>query len=319
MPVIGNANFAQPPLYSSGIGVNTPWGLVLNPGARIAAIVRSTGVQDLDEPPLNEQIVGCLNAGVNLCRSGMGDVVLVLPGHTQNIDAADWLSNLRPGTRIVGVGDPTQSTGPKLVWTAAAATLLLDQINCSLENLRLEMNGDDDIVAPITVSAAGCRIVNCYLVTGTGAALDAVNPVTVAAGATGFVMAGCKSRQTGGTTTSVVEIGVVDDVTIENNDFQMIGSAAATGVVNVTGAATNLRIRNNLLANDHAASTATLSLNAAASTGVLEFNRSSILANGVAATSGITMGAGCLVRCFENYNCDEPVASGVLCPAACAT
>jgi len=70
------------PNIATGLGHRTKYGsVILSPGARVAAYVRSTGAQSDDDPMLNANLVTTLSAGLARCRSGFNDVVFVLPGH----------------------------------------------------------------------------------------------------------------------------------------------------------------------------------------------------------------------------------------------
>src|SRR5690606_24162744 len=103
--------------------------------------------------------VSTLAAAAGRVRSGKGDVVFVLPGFEGDIDAADFLTALVPGTRIIGLGNVNETTAPRLTWTATASSLLLDVANVTIENMVLDWTGIDNVAAPITVSAAGCALI----------------------------------------------------------------------------------------------------------------------------------------------------------------
>src|SRR6478735_310820 len=93
------------PQVSSGAGMKTPFGItLLPPGSRIAAYVRSTGAQAGDDPFTNANLVTTLAAGVARARAGLGDTVVVMPGHNESVTDATMLTGLVAGTRIVGFG-----------------------------------------------------------------------------------------------------------------------------------------------------------------------------------------------------------------------
>lgn len=244
---------------------------VLPTGGQVAAYVRSTGPQSGDDPALVNNLVSTLNAGLARCRSGRGDYVIVLPGHTENISAADQMSSLVAGTRIIGYGQGTAR--PTFTWTAAGSTFLFDVANVSIENCRLFLAGPHSastaltVAAPITVSAAGCAIRGCQIFFG----FDADQIVTV-----------------GITTTAAA-----DDFVFENN--QCIGEVAAE----ITAAGTFLRlvgadraiIRGNYIAGALATDTDGLieTLTTLSSNIVVEDNF--IYANGAGNTCAIDFGA----------------------------
>ena len=160
----GNFNTAGAPMIASGTAIRTPYGTLLPANTRVVAYVRADGVQDgMDEFVRSNLLVSSLKDAASRCVNP-GDTIVVLPGHTENVDAADWLSNLTAsGARIIGMGQGGDR--PTLTWTVAAATLLFDQDNMLLENFILKLadagNGGVTVAAPITVSADGCTISNC--------------------------------------------------------------------------------------------------------------------------------------------------------------
>src|SRR5688500_12952960 len=153
-PALANASFPG--------GVDLGSAIVLPPGGEVRAYVRSTGPADGDPLDLNSKLVTTLNAGLARCRASRGDVVIVLPGHTEKISSADQMSSLGAGTRIIGAGYGTMR--PTFTWTAATSTFLFDVANTSIENCRLFLAGPHaagtavTVAAPITVTGASCAI-----------------------------------------------------------------------------------------------------------------------------------------------------------------
>ena len=140
-----------------------------------------------------------LNATTN-----RGHVIFVMPGHAENISTADHASNTGAADSFAIVGLGTGTSRPTFTWSVATATWLVDTANVALDNLRLLMAGPAGstaltVAAPITISAAGCQIRNCYIQTGIDA--DQLS------------------------TDSIITTAAADDLVIENN--QVIGAAAA--------------------------------------------------------------------------------------------
>jgi len=57
-----------------------------------------------------EYPLSTLAAAVAKCVAGRGDIIYVLPGHAENISTADYLTNLKANTKIIGLGPA--SSGP---------------------------------------------------------------------------------------------------------------------------------------------------------------------------------------------------------------
>jgi hypothetical protein len=312
------AGFVDLPWFE-GIGFRSMFGTVIPPSSRVQ-FVRSSGWRSYDPEYVKQQTVKTLEEALAKCTAGAGDVIFVLPGYTKSVGTT-LFSNLVAGTRIIGIGSPDQDDAPTLTWDAQAANLDIDAKNVLVSGFRMMMNGANDITEAISVSKAGVKLIGNYIVTGTGASLDCAKAIDVELGATDFLFAHNKVRQTGGTTTAVLALAaVVDNVEIANNDIIMIGSAA-TGMIDISAAATNVNIHDNVLRQQNAASTACISVADVASTGIIYRNLCQCLNDGVAAAQGVVFaGVGTTtIMAFDNMSVDEAGKSGVLAPAAVAT
>lgn len=271
------------PTFGSGVGVATEFGTLIPPGGRLAAFVRATSVSG-DDKYKGYPIYTTLNAALAQCRSGQPDVVVVLPGHTENISAADQMSNLVAGTRIVGLGHGTAR--PTFTWSAAASTFLFDVANVLLSNCILEMAGDPaltaalSVAAPITVSAAGCALANCLIRTSVDADQLATIPITTTAAGDDFTVANCHLfGATAGESTTFVRLVGADRFVMDGCTLQGATSSTTVGVLQfLTTASTNVQIRNSTFINRKAASIHAVT-GMAAATGVVENCNFGILDN----------------------------------------
>lgn len=300
-------------------------GIYVSPGSRVILLCNSTS-RTGDDPNYTSRIYGgtqgTLASALSLCRANMGDTILVLPGHSENVSSTA-LANLVAGTRVIGVttGFPNQSTAPTFTWNAAASTWAISVANCEFSGLRLLMDGANGVTAPINITAAGTRLIGNYMRWSSGAANLATTAITVGSGATDTIIA---NNQISGVAAGAVTDGIKllgattpDRTMIARNTI--IAAGPTTSLVNVSVAAIDLLIEGNLMYNMTAASTACVAFAAAASNGILANNMFAVLNNGTAASQGVTFGAGCLVKAFQNFCSDEPQKSGVLAPAAVAT
>jgi hypothetical protein len=314
------------PFFSAFDTIQTPYGMWVKPGGNVVAYVRSTGVQSGDLPEVAVNMVASVAAACSRCRAGMNDVIVVLPGHVESLAVADSLPNLVAGTQIVGVGRPGASNNPTLTWTATASTLLLNVADVSLIGLNLVWNGIDGVVSAIPVTAAGCTIAKCHI-TVESASAGALLGVTVGNGASNFAF--CENTVVGvgeaqPLTSAVVLVNAaVDDVCIEDNYIAAANPGTSVlGLIAVTAAATNLRIRRNELVQLETAGTALFGITVGdvAASGVISRNFCKIGSTVTATTSGFTIGTAALVAVglFENYCTDTAAVSGVLSPVAAA-
>lgn len=313
----GNEQYTIPrlPNIVAGYGVSTPFGVLLPPGGKVAAYLRSTGAQDGDDPAIGSNLVTTLANALARVRSGLGDTILVLPGHSESVVDATMLTNLLAGTKIIGVG--RGSAMPVFRWTAAASAWVINKGDVIMTGLRLRMEGFNGVTKALQVSGADCAIANCDIEVASGAALKATIAIELVTGADRFEFVGNIVRGTGthNVTNCLLITNPVDQVRIIDNE--MVASATiANGLINVQGIATNLKILRNYLYNTMTASTAALNIANVAVDGIIADNYAGILANGAAVSTGIVLGAAALVKCFQNFACDEPIKSGILNPAA---
>lgn len=180
---------------------------------------------------------------------GSGDVVYVMPGHTETVDAAGDITMDIAGVRVVGLG--SGSARPTFTWaTSTAATWLITAANVTVENVLCTTTGTIDVVAGILVTGADCTIIDLearesaatsqfvdFLGIGTGAArAKLVRPkVHGAAG---------DASQSG-----IQVTAAVNDVVLE--EPWVVGTFAA-GCIETTAANTDMLIVSSRTENAHA-------------------------------------------------------------------
>lgn len=309
---------ALPLVGQKNLGFRTFFGQWIAPGARVTFL----GPAGVFEDTFTENNrVATLNAALARCRSGKGDVVIALPGYTESISTADFASSLVAGTKLVSAGRPGASNNPTLTWTATASTFLLDVADVEIVGLNLNFAGIDAVVAPITVSAAGCLLANNLITLAAGAA-GATTPITVAAGANNCSIIDNKMLHTGTETeVNVISVtGAVDNLEIAGNKISCLLTSATGGIVQIGAAATNLDIHDNLFYNSVEDGVAIRVADTFAATGWIYNNFGKTIDAGgtVANTLKMVSFEGTtesLIGCFQNFSTDEAVASGVLSPA----
>lgn len=266
--------FPTLPYYDIAAGFRSQLGAVLPPGGEVVAYVRSTGLQTREDKDIRKLLCTSLNTALARCRANRGDVVIVLPGHAENISAADAMSSLVAGTRIIGVGRGTDR--PKFTWTAAAATFLLDVENVELSGLRLEMAGDPagttalSVAAPITISAAGCAIRDCIIRTSVDADQLATIPITTTAAGDELTLENLHMfGATAGESTTLIQLVGADRLRMRDCHLMAATSAAAVGVVRfLTTASTDVMIEDCSFQNRKASSSSAV-LGMAGATGII--------------------------------------------------
>ncbi len=297
-------------------GVRTPYGILLPPGGKVAAYLRSTGPQTNDDQFIRNNLYGTLAAALKRVRSGLGDTILVLPGHSESVADATMLDNLVAGTKIIGVGQGSQM--PVFRWTATGSQWVLNDANVTISGLRLRLEGANGVVKAILATAADISLTGCDIEVASGATAKATIALELGAGADRFYLGGNVFRGTAthNATDGVKIVAAVNDIRIAGNEM-VFSATAGNGLVHFTAAALGLKIRDNLIYNTHTASSVALLFDNVAADGFVMDNRVGCINTGAitSGTVGIAFGANTLVLFFQNFAANDKGTSGVLKPA----
>lgn len=265
----------------------TPHGINVKPGGRVVAYVRSTGLQEGDDLfAMSGNLVSTINQGLAKCKAGRGDVVVVLPGHTEthSSSGAIW-SNLVAGAQIVGAFNSGGSSAPTINLSHAGASLALSVADVTLSGLKI-LSSTATVTGAVVITGAGCTVENCFIaLTG---ALGA-NPGIAITGA-----ANCTLYR--------------NHIVVNSTD----------PVIEITGAATtNLLIERNFIRQAQATSGGDC-INVANEAGISGFITDNRMKSAVAGTPGssigLVIGAGASPTVFngENYDLDDAVTAAVV-------
>jgi len=315
----GTSLFGNIPFYQVSAGVATQLANIMPPGGRVCAVVDSNGAADHDDPSYAAMKVPTLAAALPHARANKGDVILVAPGHTENVADATMLTNLKAGTIILGLVDPHKSYAPTFTFTATASQWAVSVADVQISGLRL-VAGVAAIVKAINITGAGCRFEGNY-VHLCDASYDMVIGVEVGAGAHDCHIVGndFQGESTGESTSPVIVAAVVNRTVITRNNFYCSTAGAAKGQIQINAACLGLVIWDNTMWNGKALSTGNIEFAAAASEGVCGNNMMAQLNNGVATAQGILGNTTSLVRFFENRTNDEKNKNCFYTPAALGT
>lgn len=235
-------------------------------------------------------------AALNVCVTGRGDRIYLLPGYTESIAAADAWSNLAAtDVSIYGMGEGTNRAA--ITWTVAASTTLFDVANFKLFNCQLFLAGPHvngtavTVAAPITVSATGCEISDCDIWWGFDADQIVTIGITTTAAADNFKFNRnrCYAETAAVPTTTFLRLTGADQLEIDSTQIVGPGSTTAIGPVQqLTTACLKAKITNSLFQNTLAASTIAFTA-IAGCTGMVDKCGFGVLAagNGLTASSGL--------------------------------
>lgn len=250
-------------------------------------------------------------------RLNSGDKILIAPGHTESVSAADMGSHTgaASGFSIIGLGDGTMR--PAFTWTAAAASWLIDTANVEIANLQLFLAGAHaagsalTVATPIAVSGVGCKILNCFIRWGFDA--DQI----VGDGISWTATDGVFAYNTAIAPVAAVPSNTFFSVSDASDRLQIIGNtivgatdAVTRGVVDFnTAASADVQIGFNYLANILASSTKALSTSIDDVTGRIFYNQFRVN-SGILATTVATTPFDC--EYFQNFTSDAVGLNGAL-------
>lgn len=290
-------------------GVYTVSDIVAHPGS-IFFVHSGTGTDAAGYGSNPGSPVATLDYAIaNLTTASKGDVIYVMPGHAENLTAADGVDVDVAGISIVGLGwgalKPTFST------TAAAGSFKVDAANCVVRNLRFVANFATGTTAGMTLTASATDLVveDCDW-RDTSAANEFLLHVTIPTGVGPCTFRRCSFVTAAGSmTNSFLFAGTSTDFTIEDCYFYV--DSSDTVIDHATGASANLRIARCTVINiDTAAAGYCIEQNAAG-TGVVSDCR--LAYNKIDAEVGV----GAATWWFETYATNTiGTSSGVLDPAA---
>lgn len=301
------------PLVQNGWGFRTPFGILLPPGGRVAAYLRSTGAQDGDDITVGNNLVTTLAAALARVRSGAGDTIVALPNHAENVTTTPtWVA----GTRLVGIKCGTAT--PTFTWSATSSQWAVNVANVTVTGCKLAVCGAV-VVKGILVTGAGCTFHDNEIVQATGASLKATILMETDTGADNFTFS---SNYIYGTAThqsdDVLHIkGATSQNRLIGNMAVCSSTAVTKGIFHIAGASLNGLIADNYLLNTHTGSTVCVYFADVASDGLCVNNRfGAKVGTGTApAVTGIVLaGTNTLWTFNENYSTPTKNTSGLVTP-----
>lgn len=229
-----------------------------------------------------ENAYSTLDTANNACTATNGDVVLIAPGHAENITASATLTADIAGVTFQGIG--FGRARPKLTWTATASQIAVSAANVTFRNLVFDLAGIDAVVAAFSITGTDCTFEDCEFIVNTATA-GAVLGILTAATATRLTVRRCRFIGTfansGTTVTACIQHEVGIDFVIE--DCYFCGKMTQA-ILNAT-TITNGLIRNN----DFHIGTGTVAVTMeTSSAGLIAHNRA-VVASGTAPFVGAAM------------------------------
>lgn len=252
---------------------------------------------------------------VTRVADGKGDVIFVMPGHTESITGAAGWSIAKAGVSIIGLGNGVQR--PLITFsTATAAQIIVAAAgdNVTLRNLQFDLTGIDAVAVAFSILGTDFIAQDCRFIISTASA-QAVKAFTISAARPSFINCNFEGTSDAGPTSAIETAVAVDGLKVVN--CRIAGNFSAAPI-NAPGALhlTNMVLEGNILIQYNGTAKAVIVLTTS-STGVGR-NNSFCGHTWATAADAITNGGNAAMWWFENYGFDDAggEVSGVLVPAA---
>lgn len=173
------------------------------------------------DPDGTAHFFSTITAALAAATADAGDVILVLPGHTESIVGAAGITVSKAGVRIIGLGQGRAR--PTLTWsTSTAAQIVVSSANTSFENFIFDLTGISAVVAAFSVTAADVSFKGNEFIISTGTNAPVLGILTAATAAR-LVVDGNRfigPATSTDTCTACVKHEVGIDYVIKNNEFK---------------------------------------------------------------------------------------------------
>lgn len=179
-----------------------------------------------------------MNYADNQCTANNGDIVFVMPGHTETVSAAAGLSLGTAGVTWIGVGFGNARPTVNFT-TAVGADMDVDAANIVMYNF-LFTGGVDALTGPIDVNASDFKFIHCETRDVTGQGTDWI---VADANADRMLIDGWVHRGAAadGGDSALLMLGG-DDIIVRN--FEIYGNFDTGAIENITAAVVRIQIYN---------------------------------------------------------------------------
>jgi len=247
-----------------------------------------------------------IDYAVGKCTANNADVIYVMPGHAENLAAADTIDVDVAGLTICGLGE--NGLLPTLSTTAAAGSITVAAANVTLRNLKILANFETGTTTGLTIVAAADGLtLDGIVMRDTSATFEFLIHASVATTVTDLLVKNCSFVTLAGSMTqSFVFAGSSTDVIFEDN-YWFVDSSDSV-IEHSATAAVNLVLRRNVIVNVDTGAAKYCIEAKTASTGCAYDNRFGYNKNDAEISAGDAM------FWFENYASNTIAESGLLDP-----
>jgi hypothetical protein len=242
-----------------------------------------------------------IDFAIGRCTANNGDVIFVMPGHTENVTAAAGIDFDVAGISCIGLG--SGAVRPTITLdTATTADIDIAAANILLENL-VFVGDIDALAAPIDVDAADFTMINCEM--RDSGTKNTVRWILGDAGADRMKIINCINRGTDTAgNTAWITLNGSDEPIIK--DCKSNGNFSAANIEVITAAITDGLITGNHLENANASDVNIEGLSA--STGWISHN----MCRNATDTQVTWINTPGNMSLFENYGVNNNGETGIL-------
>ena len=290
----------------SSFGLPVLGGLPLVPAGKIFWVNYTTGTNAAGRGDSPDNPLKTLDYAIGLTRANKGDIILLMPGHAEDVIAAGTVTVDVAGINIVGLGQGTNR--PTFTFkTATTATWVMSAANCRVSNIYFDLTGIDNLVKALDISGAWNTVENCEFLMATSTPTGADAAIVPTAAATGLrVLNNIFNAQPGAASVAAIyTAAAVSRMEIGNNLF--LGDFSVAAINNVTAAVTLVNIHDNVYYGTNASEPMVELLTG--STGMIYRNFSGV---STMSAAGSIVADACYK--FENYITDTAANSAILDP-----
>jgi hypothetical protein len=186
-----------------------------------------------------------IDYAIGRCTANRGDVIMVMPGHAENVSAASGITVDVAGIAIVGLGSGAKV--PTLSWTAADGTIAGSVANVSWVNMKFVANVADVTTAwDLAGGSDGWSFENCVW-TDTSTVLNHIDFITLATGVDDLSFINCRVIGKSASNDSFITGVAHDRLLIDKCQIQFdVAQTSVVGVIETSGNATNVWIKDSL-------------------------------------------------------------------------
>lgn len=255
------------------------------------------------------------NGALSYCLANRGDLIVVLPGHTENLTTNGSYA-IAAGVTIIGIGG--KGIRPSFVYAGGTSTVITPGAGVVLNNLHFDLctnNASISLVKGFNFTGAGASMIGCRLLVSMATATHtALNAITIAAA--DITIAGCDIDGTllTGAASAIAASAPAARLSLLGNIIRGFWSTAAV-VSSSTFFLTAMVVDNNYFYQANGTAKAIVSLTTS-DTGIFR-NNTFIGTTWATAADAIAGGTNVGLRWTQNFGFDDGAGavSGVLVPA----